>query len=631
MTTAYDALLASASPEFVVLVEAQAMEPLGVWTKEGAFVNVYSCALAPFIATAVVPGGLYRRLDSVREDSTALTSRASAALVDANLGSYYYDAAAAKLYVATSTGSSPEVFAVLGAWFTVLLSTSTISFSDQPLYTPLLTGELPALESEMPDAMFGATSAAVGNLTILNGDGLFDTLSKLWTWRNKQVIFKLGGVGLAYADFATIAVMRINGIQVNDEQAVLTLEDMGTILNQTLPPTYRTWTGGDGGEHPKQMVFGTVEACPLVYVSTDGLNRDLWGGWDALFNTVSVGSVYAVERATGTRTLLTETTDYTIAPIVLDTYVRIISGGASGTYSHLTHDIIATLTETNFPHFGECALRILRMCGESDANIDTAAFSAILNDLPTGLGRYVNTAIAATELMEELCRSVNGQVYRGVDGRWTIRALAADVPASFVTLADADFVSWEPQNDLVSVLGTVVVRYNHQPFGDVWTSVSSSDSAVTAKNETSDSHQIDTWHLVAEQAAVHADRMRFLRSAAPSRIAFEARGLELMAAYVGDLVSVTRARGPVARTGSYDGHLLRIIQLRKALGPDGPTVSGVLDDLDGQADRIARCYTGDLDWSAATAAQRAVYGFCADADHYIDPADRLTKDLKVTI
>src|SRR6185436_16587462 len=44
VTVAYDALLASATPDFVVLAEAQPMEMLGGWTAAGGgLTNTYYC------------------------------------------------------------------------------------------------------------------------------------------------------------------------------------------------------------------------------------------------------------------------------------------------------------------------------------------------------------------------------------------------------------------------------------------------------------------------------------------------------------------------------------------------------------------------------------------------------------
>jgi hypothetical protein len=638
MTTAYDALIASAVPDFVVLAEVQPMEPLGTWTAAGGgLTNTYYCAFLSQIATSVVAGGMYRRLDFVRQNATALTLRASSALVDANLGSYFLDTATNRLYVSTTTGARPDTFALVGAWFTLFFTTTSVSLSGQPLYSPMITGTLPTFSSEMPDMFFGATKSDGGTLQLVNTDGLFDRLSKQWVWRNKTVAFKLGGGSLTYSDFTTIETLRINAIAVDDELATLQLEDLGNVLNQSLP--LRTWGDGtlttsipvttpeagiQGLSQP--IIFGRVENCPLAYGGLTATGKDAWYGFDASF-PCSWGTVQAISRTTRTSTTLVNGVDYTAS--TSDPQLTIINA----TYAYADYDIIATLTALATiasPTFGTMASTILTACGEAAAHIDAAAFTAADTAAPQILARYLGEPVLAADLMRELEQSVNGQVYKGSDGRWTCRLLTHDLPASIVELTDADFVTWSPTEDLRTTLNEVRVRFAHIPVGDSWSEVSSSDDVVLYGAETSDAHRLDTWLTVAEDAGELAQHLRLLRGTPAMVIEAEQRGLSLISSRVGDLVSVTRTRAPNARTGTYDTHLLRIVKIEKALGGDVPTVKAWLEDLGGQTDRICRyAAPARSTWSAAAVTVKARYGFYADANGYLDATDPLTRRAKV--
>jgi hypothetical protein len=643
VTAAYDALLASATPDFVVLAEVQPMEPLAGWTAAGGgLTNTYYCSFLSQIATTVVAGGLYRRLDSVRQNATALTLRASAALVDANLGSYFLDTATNRLYVSTNSGASPDTVALLGAWFTLFFSSTSVALSGQPLYAPMIAAALPTLTDELGDILLDATRTASGELGLHNTDGVFDRLSKQYVWRNKTVTFKLGGGALAYSDFTTIETLRINAITVDDERCVLQLEDLGTILNQTLP--LRTWGDGtvtssipvtspaagiNGLAQP--IVFGYVENCPLAYGGLTATGKDAWYAFDANisgYGSCQYVSVGAVNRSTREGFTLQNAVHYTTSGAV----VTIIDP----TYGYADYDIIANLQQLGTlasPTFGTMALAILRICGESDTNIDLTAFAAADVAAPEFLSMYVGTPIAAVDLMRSLERSIapyGGQVYRGSDGRWTCRVLTADLPTSVVELTDADFVTWEPQADLRATLNEVRVRYAYKPLVDEWLEVSSSDDTVFYGAETSDAHRVDTWLGSPSGASALAGHLRFLAGVPRMVIQAEQRGLSMIASRAGDLVSVTRTRAPVARTGAYETQLLRIAKIEKALGAEVPTVTVWLDDLGGQADRIAR-YTDStpIAWSTATNVQKARYGFYADANGYIDATDPLTHNAKV--
>jgi hypothetical protein len=626
VSAAYDALIASNAPQFVVLVEPQPAERLGPFVLDSG--HVYKLTWPQYVQTSVVSGGLYRRLDGVRENGTAYTEVFSVPACEALAGSYYFYPTDNILYVHTTTGSNPKVFAFVGAWFTLPLSTATISFSDQSVYYPLVTGALPSWQAEMPDDLFGVTTSDTGQVSLLNGDGLFDRLSRQWIWRNKQVTSKLGGVGLAYTDFQTIATMRINRMDPGDGVAALTLEQQRSLLNQSLPR--RTW--GDGTDfaatNPSEagalglsqpLIFGTVEDCPLVLGNRDG--TDYWYAFDQFDNgTTLLTVVVAVERATGARTTLTDGIDYTLSAFA--NFIRVINAS----YLYETHDIIATIHNLATATFGSIAQRILVLCGESTDNIDTAAFTAADTAAPQVLARFLAAPIQAADLLRSLEQSVNGQVYVGADGRWTCRVFDPSVPSTYTSLSDADFASWEPTEDLASVLNTIRARHSQKPFKDDWIEVSGTNSAVLYGSETSDSHRFDTWLTTSADASVLVQHHIFFRGVPECRIAFEERGLSLMGASVGDLVKVTRARAPVGRTGRYEGQFLRILSLTKRLGPDAPTVSGVLGDLHGRADEIFRLApaSSSLDWSSASAEDKALYGFLSDADEYIDSTDSLT-------
>ena len=649
-TAAYLALLAAQSPRFVVLAEVQPMERLAGWTAAGGgLTNTWYASFPTYVQTTVTPGGLYRRLDEVRESATALTSRASAALVDANLGSYFHDTTNQRIYVSTSTGANPEGFALVGAWFTLFFATDSFDFTDRQPYLPLITGTLPSFSAERPDPLFGGVISDTGSLTLLNTDGVFDKLSKQWVWSNKKVTFKLGGnytqgtsvTSLAYADFETIGTMRSVGIGVDDEVAVLTLENIGAILNQSLPTA--TWAdlsptsvGAEFINLRRPLLFGAVSDCPTVYHTESDYYRVLHQ--TDQITSLRWNAVYAIHRGSGARTTLSGGRawlgdavgpDYDIGPgsgDAGDGLIQIVNA----TYADETYEIrvdaqISTLAGGTF---GSFAQNLLLKCGEKLANIDTAAFTAADTAAPQALGLFLTEMTSAAEIMRTLEQSVNGQVCVGIDGRWTCRVFDPSTPADW-TLSDADFEVWEPDDSLKTTLNETRVQYARNPSTGVWTEASRSDSSILYSKETSDSHTVPTYLTSSWDASAQANHLQFFKAVPTMAYAFVERGLTLMAAQVGDLVAVTRSRAPVARTGRFDGQFLILTKIEKILGPV-PMVRGVLNDMEGQADRIARCHSSTtLTWATSTDAEKAVYGYCADTNSYIDATDPLTRALKV--
>src|SRR5678815_1685796 len=322
-------------------------------------------------------------------------------------------------------------------------------------------------------------------------------------------------------------------------------------------------------DRPQPIALGTVFDCPCVLGGRNGLaGADYWYAYDSnilSYGTCDIFNVYAVHRTSKARSLLIEGVHYVVSSAIIEV--------TDPTYFYEDHDIICSLTQfatLSSPRFGTMALAILRLCGESDANCDLAAFAAADIAAPQGLARYIGTPILAADLMRELEQSVNGQVYKGSDGRWTCRVLTPDIPSTFVELTDTDFVTWTPTEDLRTTLNEVRVRYSHIPFGDAWFEVSSSDDAVRYGAETSDSHRLDTWLTTEQDARTLAQHLRFFRGTPAMVTESEQRALSLISSRVGDLCPVTRSRAPVGRTGRYDGQFLRIVKIEKSLGGEAP-------------------------------------------------------------
>ena len=275
---------------------------------------------------------------------------------------------------------------------------------------------------------------------------------------------------------------------------------------------------------------------------------------------------------------------------------------------------------------------LLSDLGVPSSMIDSSAFSALDGASPL-VGVYLTAAQIAADVVRTFEQSMNAQVYPRTDGVWTCRVFDPSIPATY-TLTDADFMTWTPDIDLSSSLSTVRVQYDQRQASGVYAEAASSDDAIRYGNETSDTTALPTYLRTVEGGTSLAAHDQFWKGAAPCRITTQLRGLSLLTASVGDMVAITRARGPIARTGTLDGQLFEIVKLTKALaGANGvPAVSAVLEDLGGQTDRVGRMTDGTIpDWSTATAAQKAVYLWMADGNGYLDSTDLATRHAKVMI
>lgn len=597
--------------------------------------QAYYVSWANQAQTSVAKGGIYRRLDSVRISGTALTLRASVASTSANLGSYYYDSALQRLYVSTSSGFSPNTFAFVGAWFTIFLSSADPGFSDQPLYEPRLGGQIPQVGGEVAEEMFGATVFDSGTLKVANGDGVFDMLSRSWIWENKKVALKIGGSSLSYSDYATVATMRIITAQVDDLSLAVTVESMASILNRTIPArtfsafdalafgATSTTDGAIGTVGPNPI--GTVEDCPLTRVGTEPLSRPLYMVSDrvyALSYSILVSALYAINDTTGERTKLTSATDYNYS-----------------VFGHLALTATTYATENGYSlradltdaagdlRCGTVAHRILTLCGEDDANIDTAAFTQADADFTGTIGLFLNSQQSAAEIMRQLEQSAFMRVYVGSDGLWTCKVFDP-LRATVGVLVDQDFVDWRADTIDQSAISEVRVGYGYNPSTGKYTQSTQTDSATQYGRETTDSHTINTYLRSEGDAADIAGKYVFLKQRVRAIIDASLTVMSLATVSPGDFVAVTRSRAP-SPAGLYSSDVLMIRKLTVSLAPV-IKVDVILDDM-ALVLRNVGAYADDteIDWSTASATEKTTYNFYSDDDGYIDSSDVTTLDRRV--
>lgn len=643
------------SQDRIVLAEIQPAEQVGAFTLNSGV--VYQVSWKKYVQTTVIGGGLYRRLDSVRENGTVYSSQSSIVNCQANAGSYFYDSANDLLYVHTTTGSAPDTFSFIGTWFTIFTSTQDPKFTDQPIYEPRLTGTLPKVTGEKPDELFGATIFSEGQLTVANGDAAFDILGASWIWENKTVTLKVGGSALGYSSYATMAVMKIVSANVDDLHLTLDLTAMANVLNRNVPPNTIASTllflGSVGfnlannaaaspvlGESAP-IILGQMLDVPLRFIYDDGSAVATYMIWDYSLSTqlsnplYTIQNLYAINRATGVRTR--------IGPTFTDVNA-INSNGTyginttSGNYTYRDsqgYDLRADIIQNSGPlaggivtGLGSIAYTILVLCGEIDANIDKPSFVAIDTNVGYVAGLVLNATQPASDAMRQVEQSGLLQVYWSTAlGKWTARVF--DPTAAVVTaLVAQDFSDWEALIDEQSVLSDVRVQYAQSWATGSASEISRQDSATQYGRESTDTFRIGTLLAYSYDAQELCDRYAFLKQRVRKLVTAPQRNLALITINPGDFVSVTRDRGPTL-TGAYAGDSMLIRAFTIQLAPT-IAVTVTLDDMAQLLTKVG-VYADDAgyDWSTATADQKRTLCFYSDDNGFIDPTDMATKNRKV--
>jgi hypothetical protein len=637
--------LASPDRTEIALLELSPALHLTAWTVVGGGQpNTYSTPLARFEGTAIVPGGMYRRVDEVRQDATQLTARSSIVAVEANPGSYFWDEAAGLLYIRTSS-STPTSFTMsaLVTFFVatqgLVLDVSNGNGDTGIYYQPMLMDGPPTISQEREDLFSGTKITATGELVLTNGHGLWNALvapDSAYHWRNKKARLFIGGeyngLRLARSQYAPFSTLLMENVDATELQCSIRVKPYVRQAEITLPVTpffessYPNLDPAVRGTK-KALIYGR---CAVPADLTDISGNGVYTVADAAFQTLfAVHTVWAVEKTTGIRSVLTLTTEYTVnlsactITIVTAAYphadytiVAEVSGKPDGGGSYLkkTGEIIQDLLTT--------------FLGVPTSVIDTGAFALADAQAPAEVALYLKSERSLTSILAtdepgfpSLERGVMGSVQHTLDGRYTFRVFQPwHGAATPVPLRKEELALFEPRPDAATQYPTTRVAYGNDFTRDGRENVESTDAAVKHLDESREVRTLRTFLRFKADADTLRQRCAFLTSVPTTRAAFRERGAKLALAMPGDKVLVTFSPAPAA-SGAYADTVFELTQIRRGVGSP-LRVEGRLDLVRQLPGRVGTWMAdGSPNWAAATAEQRMASGFWCNDSGRADAGD----------
>lgn len=202
--------------------------------------------------------------------ATTLTQQSSAANVNSNAGSWYWDRATETLYVRPVSGS---IFAnVVQAFVTFYVSNPTPKTLDNRFYDPRLLSA-PAL-SQRIEATFGdVAQIGGGSMSLANVDGFFNTRQH-YRWNAGGVVLKLGvdtpAGDMAWANYETAATWVIEDWERSASEFTLRLTEAKSKLKSKVP--FEFYTRAD---YPNIEDANVGKPIPIIYGTVFGVAATL--------------------------------------------------------------------------------------------------------------------------------------------------------------------------------------------------------------------------------------------------------------------------------------------------------------------------------------------------------------------
>jgi hypothetical protein len=652
MAATFAGLIAAPDRDLVVLAELTPALQLNNWTSlSPTFANSYGITVSRFYQSSLFPGGVYRKVVGVRVDGVDLTERASQTLVNSNAQSWFWDPSTGVITVRLTGSVSPDTKTMTMAFTTIYTATRGIVLdltdgdaSTGVYYHPWLAS-IPGISQYIEDLIFGSKISEGGRGRWSNTHGYFHQAAADYAWKNKRVRLYLGGSysggTLLRSQYASLTSLRVDDMKVNEEIFETDLKPLPKLLDGSLPITpyfesaYANLGEGVRGTL-KWIGYGRAIVRPDLTDTTVSQGR--WTVADAAYQTLfAVNAVYAVDKKTKVRTLLTLTTDYTVDLTACTVTV------VNATYNWTNYDIDVDATGKPdglggyLKTFSAIVKDVLTsFVGALAADIDTAAFTAAAGAATQELHmwvkspRTISSILASSSRTEpSLERSVLGRLNQTVDGRWTVTIFEPSYDAATVPrMRKEDFTRFEPEPRLESLRYATRVFYNHNHAQNTWSTREAVDLATKYLNESNDTDDAKLYTYLTQQsdADTLAQRFQLLTGGGPVEIEFEERGTLLADRLAGDKVLVTYSPAPYAG-GSITERAFEIIRIDRALAPS-LKITGRFGDMMGLADTVGRWTSSTAPtWAAASASERAEQGFWSNSSGYIDPADTSTLNL----
>lgn len=325
--TTYAQLLADKAPGCQILAQVGAFELITSWTAAGGgYTNTWKKTITQrqhihnFRTIRTVTFG-----DPALNPPVAVTLavQTSIANVDANLGSFYFDASASILYVSLAAAANPNNQKAY-AGFNLYFSTGDphqagrcfIEETTQTVYYPYIC-EAPGTTKALEDPFIGSITTGTATLGLASATGLLDAIWRLYVWQYGTVVVMFGGADLPLSEYATLFTGSTSDKSWNDGVARLHLVDgcdplLATVAGASVVSADITnliaYTGdgsyGYGYQAASSQYSGfTVDATTV------------WGGATAPLQVVEVGQpkpiVYGVVKGFPAQLVSMDTTNTT--------------------------------------------------------------------------------------------------------------------------------------------------------------------------------------------------------------------------------------------------------------------------------------------------------------------------------
>lgn len=535
------------------------------------------------------------------------------------------------------TGSTS---AAVVAKFRVHFSTTAKIF-DNIYYEPrLTTNSLPSIQEQVEDIILGVLKqVSSGDVSINNADGLFDTLTTDWTWKNSEIQLYLGGDSLTHipgggGDYAEVGAFFVEDYSFDLDEVSLFVRDVQKFSLSNLPitfvdsNTYPNAGSSEGGDRIPILFGQKSNITPILIDTTVEKGKYLIA--DPTYQTLfSIDAVFSDGSQVGVGDLTIDLTGCSFT----------IKNTFSGTPGAVTCNAIGqpvrgTAWETSVDYLkfyaeivGEIYTNYLNVRPEK---YDGVAARLVDAEEPSVQGAYISETSSVRTYIRKFEIGVLGRTVKTTAGVLTPTIWSTSQPVGTLEITDPDVVDFHVDPKIESLFTSLVILGDKDPsvgdFGVVVKSVTNTTAKYVQLNGLDVTKDVETFLKNIVDATSLATKVQRLTANPSIDVTIKETGISMMHLSIGDKLLVTFRRAP-SSTGAWVQQLVEVVAINRSLSPQ-PAVEVVINNLRGV---VFGNWTIDAApvFTAASFSERFSLGFWSDDLGFADPFDITSVDISL--
>ena len=484
---------------------------------------------------------------------------------------------------------------------------------------------IPSISQSTNNIFYGVTSVGSGNISLINNDGYFDKIFKLWIWNNKQVRILVGGDDLPYSEYQAIYTGVISNKTYTRRDVKLQIKSTASGLFKTLPTgffltsDYADLEPSAEGK-PKPIYYGVYSEsqAPLVTCIDTAYGVNIYQFEICDHAILAISQVYVdFDDGVGWQNQAHANEDLPNAKFTIEHADYVV--GTSKVKVAFTGVYSGSTAIDGAPEIAEDLLTNATWGDYAGTDLNAASFTASETTSDVSLNVPIEKPTTVLKVIEKICASDFAFFDTDGDGLFRYRTWEPVIAGTEPLIDELDYLDDPPTvvEGTSDVYGKVRVGYSYSCSTKSYLYKEEESDTTLYKYGRNEALIHDTYLRTSGDATIAAQRFLFVMED-PSPMLDITLKIQHMDKLVGDKFKINMFRAPFQTAGGYSERLFEIVKTAKSAYPVRNKITA--RDIVNYGSNVGfwQAPTANA-WDDATSEEQEEFGFWCDTNGYADP------------